>query len=136
MVNGAHSPLKQQISRASWPDQSDQSLQITRLAHDLQLRDPTEDRFTDIQRNQNEVRPPAAGIHSHHQNVYFIPPPRAGGGAVGASAPVSTVPLGLNTLFINVYICNELGVRPAPAVFRRDRRRLIRFLQITTDTLR
>ena len=93
-----------QASRASWPDQSDQSLQITCLAHNLQLRSPTEDRFTDIQRtlttykideNQNEVRPPAAGIHSHQQNVYFIPPPRAGGGAVGASAPVSTVPLGL-----------------------------------------
>ena len=27
--------------------------------------------------------------------MYFIPPPRAGGGAVGASTPVSTVPLGL-----------------------------------------
>ena len=25
--------------------------------------------------------------------------------------------------------CNELGERPAPAVFRRDRRRLIRFPQ-------
>ena len=101
----AETPATQaQASRASWPDQSDLSLQITCLARNLQLRNPTEDRFTDIQRtltaykideNQNEVRPPAAGIHSHQQNVYFIPPPRAGGGAVGASAPVSTVPLGL-----------------------------------------
>ena len=48
-----------------------------------------------IDENQNEVRPPAAGIHSHHRDVYFIPPPRAGGGSVGASTPVSTVPLGL-----------------------------------------
>ena len=73
-----------QALRASWPDQSDQSLQITCLAHNLQLRNPTEDRFTDIQRtlttykideNQNNVRLPAAGIHSHQQNVYFIPPP-------------------------------------------------------------
>ena len=56
-----------QASRASWPDQSDQSLQITRLAGNLQLRSPTADSFTDIHRtlttykideNQNEVRPP------------------------------------------------------------------------------
>ena len=35
----------------------------------------------------------------------------------------------------NLSICNELGGGPAPAVFRRDRRRLIRFPQRTTDTL-
>ena len=39
-----------QALRASWPEQSDQSLQITCLARNLQLRDPPEDRFTDIQR--------------------------------------------------------------------------------------
>ena len=81
-----------QASRASWPDKRDDSLQITHLAHDLQLRDPRDDRSTDIQRNltaykidenQNELRPPAAVIHSHQQNAFFIPPPRAGGGAVG-----------------------------------------------------
>ena len=81
-----------QASGTSWPDTRDHSLQITRLARDLQLRDPREDRFTDIQRNltaykidenQNKLRPPAAVIHSHQQNVFFIPPPRAGGGAVG-----------------------------------------------------
>ena len=40
-----------QASRASWPDKRDDSLQITRLARDLQLRDPRDDRFTDTQRN-------------------------------------------------------------------------------------
>ena len=78
-TNPAETPATQaQASRASWPGQSDQSLQIMRLARNLQLRSPTADRFTDIQRtlttykideNQNEVRPPAAGIHSHQQNV-------------------------------------------------------------------
>ena len=48
-----------------------------------------------IDENQNEVRPPAAGIRTHQQDVFFIPPPRAGGGAVGASTPVSTATLGL-----------------------------------------
>ena len=76
-IKPAETPATQaQASRASWPDQSDQSLQITRQARDLQLRDPTKNRFTDIQRtlttykidqNQNEVRPPAAAIHSHQQ---------------------------------------------------------------------
>ena len=45
--------------------------------------------------NTDEMRPPAAGIHSHHRDVFIIPPPRAGGGAVGTSTPVSTAPLGL-----------------------------------------
>ena len=123
MASGAHSPVRRQVSeqeveliqaettatqaqalRASWPEKPDRSLQITHMARDLRLQDPPEDRIKDTQRtlptfkideNQNEVRPPAAGIHSHHRDVYFIPPPRAGGGGVGASTPVSTVPLGL-----------------------------------------
>ena len=48
-----------------------------------------------IDENQSEIRPPAAGIRTHQQDVFFIPPPRAGGGAVGVSAPVSTATLGL-----------------------------------------
>ena len=28
-----------------------------------------------IDKNQNEVRPPAAGIHSHQRDVFIIPPP-------------------------------------------------------------
>ena len=64
----AETPATQaQASRTSWPDQSDQSLQITRLARDLQLRDPTEDRFMDIQRtlttykiDQKSERSPAS----------------------------------------------------------------------------
>ena len=93
-----------QALHASWPDKRNDSLQITRLARDLQLRDPRDNRFTDIQmnltaykidENKNDLRPPAAVIHSHQQNVFFIPPAHAGGGAVGVSTPVSTVPLGL-----------------------------------------
>ena len=91
-------------TRALWPEMPDRSLQITRMAHDLSLQDPPEDRYRYTQstvpafmidEKRNEVRPPAAGIHSHHQDVFVIPPPRTGGGAAGASAPVSTAPLGL-----------------------------------------
>ena len=65
---GARRKTKPAETRASWPEQRDHSLQITHLACDLQLRDTSEDRFTDIQRNltaykiddnQKEVRPPA-----------------------------------------------------------------------------
>ena len=45
--------------------------------------------------NQNVIRPPAAGIHTQHQDVFFFPPPRAGDGAQGASTPVSMATLGL-----------------------------------------
>ena len=93
-----------QASHASWPEKPDRSLQITHMTRDMRLQDPPEDRFRDSQKtvatfkideNQNVVRPPAAGFHSHHRDVYIFPSPRAGGGAVGASTPVSTVPLGL-----------------------------------------
>ena len=93
-----------QAARAVWPEKHDHSLQIQCMTRDLHLRDTPEDSFSEIQRilpmykideNQNVVRPPAAGIHSHQQDVFFIPPPRAGGGAVGASTPVSTATLGM-----------------------------------------
>ena len=38
---------------------------------------------------------PAAGLMTRHQDTYYIPPPRAIGGARGNSAPVSTATLGL-----------------------------------------
>ena len=87
-----------------WPEQPDRTMEIQRMTCDLHLRDRPQDTFREIQRilpvykvdeNQNEVRPPAAGIHSHQQAVFFIPPPRAGGGAVGASTLVSTATLGM-----------------------------------------
>ena len=81
-------------TRAIWPEKPDKSLQITRMTRDLRLQDPPEDRHR-IDENQNEVRPPAAGFHSHHRDVFIIPPTRAGGGAAGASTPMSTAPLGL-----------------------------------------
>ena len=81
-------------TRALWPEKLDKSLLITRMTRDLRLQDPPEDRHR-IDENQNEVRPPAAGFHSHHRDMFIIPPPRAGGGAAGASTPVSTAPLGL-----------------------------------------
>ena len=40
-------------------------------------------------------QPPAAGLMTRHQDTYYIPPPRAVGGARGSSAPVSTATLGL-----------------------------------------
>ena len=75
-----------QATRTLWPGKPDKSLLITRMMRDLRLQDPPEDKFRTTQRrvpafqideNQNEVRPPAAGIHSHHRDVFIIPPPRA-----------------------------------------------------------
>ena len=93
-----------QASCGVWPQQPDRTLQIQRMMRDLYLRDRSQDTFREIERtlpmhkideNQNVVRPPAAGIHSHQQDVFFIPPTRAGGGVVGVSTPVSTATLGL-----------------------------------------
>ena len=127
-----------QASRTSWPEKPDQALQITRMARDLQLRDPPEDRFRDIQRtlptckideNQNEVRPPAAGIHSHQRNIYFIPPPRTGGGAVGPSTPVSTVPLGL-IHHIDPLLATQLREDPASLAVRDTRLRVLSTMRL------
>ena len=49
---------------------------------------------------------------------------------------IITTECSLRCYVLHIYMCNELWGRPAPAVFRRDRRRLIRFTPRTTDTLR
>ena len=49
----------------------------------------------DENQNQNFSQPPAAGLMTQHQDVFFIPPPRVVGGARGISAPVSMATLGL-----------------------------------------
>ena len=58
------------------------------MTHKLRLRDIPMDAHREFQRilptvdqNQNLVQPPAAGIVTQHQDVYFIPPPRVVGGA-------------------------------------------------------
>ena len=85
-----------QASHAVWPEQPDHTLQIQRMTRDLQIRDKPQDMYREIQKtlprykideNQNEVRPLAAGIHSQQQDVFFIPPPHAGGGTVGGINP-------------------------------------------------
>ena len=48
-----------------------------------------------VDQNQNIVRPPAVGIHTQQQYIFFIPPPRVVGGVLGVSTPVSTATLGL-----------------------------------------
>ena len=107
-------------TRTLWPEKPDKSLLITKMARDLHLQDPPEDRHRGRQRtapvfeidgNQNEIRPPVAGIHSHHRDVFIIPPPRAGGGAAGASTPVSTAPLGLIHHF-DPLLTTQLGEDP------------------------
>ena len=73
------------------------------MTRELRIRDIPMDAHREFQRilpthqvdlNQNVIQPPAAGIVTH-QDVFFIPPPRAGGGAQGASTPVSMATLGL-----------------------------------------
>ena len=132
-----------QASRGSWPEKPDKSLLITRMARDLRLQDLPQDRFRETQRtlptfkiddNQNEVRPPAAGIHSHHRDVYFIPPPRSGGGAVGASTPVSTVPLGLIHQ-VDPLLATQLCEDPASLAVRDTRLRVLSTMRLVRTCL-
>ena len=120
-------------TRTLWPEKPDKSLLITRMTHDLRLQDPSEDRYRETQRtvpafkideNQNEVRPPADGIHSHHRDVFIIPTLRAGGGAAGASTPVSTAPLGFIHHF-DPLLATQLHEDPDSLAVRDTRLRVL-----------
>ena len=93
-----------QAAHAEWPPTSDTTKDIQRLTRELRLCDVTRDAHKELQRvlpsvDEEEIRPsrqpPAAGLMTQHQDVYYIPSPRVVGGARGNSAPVSTATLGL-----------------------------------------
>ena len=93
-----------QAAHAQWPPTPDTTENIQRLTRELRLCDVPRDAHKELQRvlptvEEEEIRPsrqpPAAGLMTQHQDVYYIPPPRAVGGARGNSAPVSTATLGL-----------------------------------------
>ena len=93
-----------QAAHAQWPPTPDTTENIQRLTRELRLCDVTRDAHKELQRvlpsvDEEEIRPsrqpPAAGLMTQHQDVYYIPPPRVVGGARGNSAPVSTATLGL-----------------------------------------
>ena len=82
-----------QASRAVWPPRPDITEQLQRMTHELQIADRPQDVHRDMLRiipvhkvdqNQNVVRPPAVGIHTQQQDIFFIPPPRVVGGALGS----------------------------------------------------
>ena len=143
MASGAHSPVRRQV----WEPEVELDKQKQqphrhmpralcgqkKTARNLRLQDPPEDRSRNSQRtlptfkidkNQNEVRPPAAGIHSHHRDVFFIPPPHAGGGVAGASTPVSTAPLGL-IHHVDPLLAAQLHEDPASLAVRDTRLRVL-----------
>ena len=117
MAHGApNRKLPLEWARAARPDrQKLRSLKLRRhrlpTLNGLQLpirrrtySDVPRDAHKELQRvlpkvEEEEIRPsrqpPAAGLMTQHQDVYYIPPPRAVGGARGNSAPVSTATLGL-----------------------------------------
>ena len=91
-------------ARAEWPPSPDPTREIQRMTRELRLCDVPRDAHKELQKvlpdldenqNQNFSQPPAAGLMTQHQNIFFIPPPRVVGGARGISAPVSTATLGL-----------------------------------------
>ena len=91
-------------ARAEWPPSPDPTKNIQRMTRELRLCDVPRDAHKELQRvltdldenqNQNVSQPPAVGLMTQHQDVFFIPPPRIVGGARGISAPVSTATLGL-----------------------------------------
>ena len=93
-----------QALRAAWPPRVDNTDQIQRMTRNLQIVDRPEDAHSEMlkmlpvhkmDQNQNIVRPPVVGIQTQQQDIFFIPPPRAAGDALGDSTPVSTATLGL-----------------------------------------
>ena len=91
-----------QAACAKWPPSPDPTLDIQRMTRELHLSDVPRDAHKELQRilptldqNQNLLQPPAAGLMTQHQDVFFIPPPPVVGGAKGTSAPVSTATLAL-----------------------------------------
>ena len=93
-----------QTACAEWPPSPDPTRDIQRMTRELRLCDVPRDAHKELQKilptldesqNQNFSQPPAAGLMTQHQDVFFIPPPRVVGGAKGISAPVSTATLGL-----------------------------------------
>ena len=94
--------MQAEASRTTWPPRPDPTVEIQHMTRTLRLGDVPMDAHKQLQRilpsvdqNQNLLQPPAAGLVTHHQDIYFIPPTRVVGGAKGASTPVSTATLGL-----------------------------------------
>ena len=97
-------PTQAQASRAAWPPRKDTTDQLQRMTRDLQLEDRPENVHREMLRmlpvhkvdqNQNIVRPPVVSIQTQQHDIFFIPPPRVAGGALGDSTQVSTATLGL-----------------------------------------
>ena len=94
-----------QAAHARWPPSPDITENIQELTRELKLCDVPRNVHKELQRvlpsvEEEEIirtprQPPAAGLMTQHQDTYYIPPPRAVGGARGNSAPVSTATLGL-----------------------------------------
>ena len=91
-------------AHARWPPSPDITENIQELTRELKLCDVPRNVHKELQRVLPSVeeemirtprQPPAAGLMTRHQDTYYIPPPRAVGGARGNSAPVSTATLGL-----------------------------------------
>ena len=92
-------------ARSEWPPRPDTTKDIQKGFRELRLRDVQRDTHKELQQivpdlpdldeNQKLPMPPAACLMTQHQDIFFIPPPRAVGGARGISAPVSTATLGL-----------------------------------------
>ena len=93
-----------QAAHAHWPPSPDITENIQELTRELKLCDVPRNVHKELQCVLPSVeeemirtppQPPAAGLMTRHQDTYYIPPPRAVGGARGNSAPVSTATLGL-----------------------------------------
>ena len=93
-----------QAAHAEWPPSPDTTKDIQRLTRELRLCDVPRDAHKELQcvlpsvdeeESRPSRQPPAAGLMTQHQHVYYIPPPRVVGGVRGNSAPVSTATLGL-----------------------------------------
>ena len=92
--------MQAEASRTIWPPRPDRTVEIQHMTRTLRLGDVPMDAHKELKmilpsvdQNQNLLQPPAAGLVTQHQYIYFIPPPRVG--AKGASTPANTATLGL-----------------------------------------
>ena len=85
-----------QAAHARWPPSPEMTENIQELTRELKLCDVPRNVHKELKRvlpsdEEDMIRtprqPPAAGLMTRHQHTYYIPPPRAVGGARGKSAP-------------------------------------------------
>ena len=122
-----------QAASARWPAQPTVTAQLESMTRQMHISEVPVNTLAELERvfpqdeedaEMSSRQPPAAGLISHQQDTYFIPPPsRAVGGARGRSVSVSTATLGLIHRQ-DPNLATQLRENPASMMQERTRRRV------------